>query len=357
MPGPRDKWWHIAFGNLNQSTFTFTPLRAVRESICPDGSTVDMELVAGSRPMNKWRACQGFDLGRKWDVDLWKISSSAAPVAHFLPSQFQAVRVQPLLRTKLWRPAGGHGPGPVPLDHQQLPAALLLPDPLAQKPARAPPPQPLPPPAAAAGGAPPSCIWLVPQGDEVDGRLAVALGRLHNGPPPGGNDAGRDTWDIPSSAESGGDHPPPVRPVPPPPPQPLQPPLAQAAGDEGGGGHDSEKQPWHNVDLPGLAKFVLDETSQNHSIGMRCHRHGCRFNRVISKSPVGYFMALLEAGAQCATQAEHMAMRLCRDPAGVLSFARRSRGRDRARRDPRLARVLNWEGQGRLVEEPVDLGR
>ncbi len=73
---------------------------------------------------------------------------------------------------------------------------------------------------------------------------------------------------------------------------PPRPPSDAAGGDEAGRVLEmpkKENEPWPRFECPKFrCHFVLDEGSG--SVGLHCHRHGCRFNKVSSKRPSGYLL-------------------------------------------------------------------
>jgi len=282
----------------------------------------------------------GFDVHHRYNLDIWKLSGSTDKRL-FVPRHVRAVRITPIIQVKWWRPRPRHAPLPV----VPLPPGEKPPHPFGK------PVFPKKPPA----------IIVDTEGDEIKGPLARALAAWKELD-------GSDVWDPPddSGSEEGGGGVPPLPGAPAPPvPAPGGPaPLPDApvpGGGGGGGGHgDGVGGPWDAVKIPGVGKFVLDVTGTNPAIGCHCAAHGCRFNRVVSKMPVGACMAWLEDQwnpNHHGSGVEHMKARLDRSADGPLSHPKRQSGRDRAKAMALMKRVLEWEGAPPDFEEPVILAR
>jgi hypothetical protein len=366
-----DLWIHLGYGNLN--SFVFTGLVLDIGGIVNDGASY-LEAVAGRRPVNLWKALQSFNSATDWDMQAWQLSDAPDAIRHaeFLPGlNIQAVQCDPPLLAKIWR---RHGPRRRKLAITREPRNIV-----------------------AAGDA---CSDDEDDDDEGDGSghdegpaeledrpyqpfdeddregddgtmgpLAAALRALEDIV-----EEPLDDWDIAESEADvdlppdesqlddlgGGDG---VGPAPdgpdvfPPPPRPLAlVPLDGAAGRPrhgNAGRHYDGQGPLEVIDLPGLARFVLDPATN--SIGCHCPYHGrtCRVNRVAHKYPVGYFMAWLQSAPQF-TEPEardlHFRARLQNAEGQPLSLPFRQAGRAAAHGQPELARLFEWEGADGVVE-------
>ena len=143
------------------------------------------------------------------------------------------------------------------------------------------------------------------------------------------------------------------------------PPLVDSGGDgdpppvDVGPAPEHDREEWLKIELDD-ARFILDPYSM--SIGCHCKTHrNCRVNKVVTKMPVGYFMAWLAAAGRFASRDEHFRARTWTEdktPDGfdtVVSFVQRDAGREAAKADPSYARLLSWEvPEG--TPEPEKLG-
>ena len=309
--------------------------------------------------MHLWDLCETADIMKDWDAEIWQLSQTDVVVDTFEPGVYVLERPAAAILGKAWR--------------TNPPRKLPVHAPIAD----------VPP--------PPTCVplqdWRLDGPDEVFGpnafgealdkasRIVQNLRRSRakrRAQRPRGGAGGASGWDAApsnsgssesssSSGESGdggggggggGDIPPPIGPgdgVPPPPVAPPDavpraPPVPRRL---------VEAKEWLVCEVPG-ARFILDPYSL--SVGCHCTLHGtqCGVNKVVTKQPVGYFLAWLQAAHLFTDAADHKAAKtIIGGDRPIVSYDQRVAGRKRAEDDPLYAKLLDWEVPKRGLEPKV----
>jgi hypothetical protein len=170
-----------------------------------------------------------------------------------------------------------------------------------------------------------------------------------------------------------GDEAPPPLPDPlvPPVPAPLPDPSEPLGGDAppgddpppgggGGGGHGADANPWRTWNMPPWGKLVLNEKGPTPSLAAHCFKHGalCRVNRVMSKRPLGYLVAWLQAQnhVDCISRETHMhRIKTLKALGEPLSLANRIPARALVEAMHPDLRALEPNAEGGLPQEPFNV--
>ncbi len=126
---------------------------------------------------------------------------------------------------------------------------------------------------------------------------------------------------------------------------------AKAKAKAGPRGHD-----WRKFEVEKLGQIVWDPYEFSYAAHCKTHGPGCRINRVVSKKPLGYLPAWLQAQTlpEYGTTELHMAARLDRSDNSPVSFHHRVEAREWLKTIPGSADLFAREPGGG-DEEPVKL--